>query len=153
MKNSTTERFLDELRWPERPTLLLGVQGGIFSEGVDYPGDMLIGVFVVGPALPNFDFERELIREYYGKRYGEENAFDYAYVYPAMAKAIQSAGRVIRTETDRGLIILIDPRFLEPSYAESMPNEWFKESPEELLSQKILNDISTFWNDGGLSEA
>jgi len=153
MKNSTTERFLDELRMPLRPTLLLGVQGGIFSEGVDYPGDMLIGVFVVGPALPNFDFERELIREYYGKRYGEENAFDYAYVYPAMAKAIQSAGRVIRTETDRGLIILIDPRFLEPSYAESMPNEWFKESPEELLSQKILNDISTFWNGGELSEA
>lgn len=145
MKNSTTERYLDELRFPERPTLLLGVQGGIFSEGVDYPGSMLIGVFVVGPALPNFDFERELIREYYGRRYGEENAFDYAYVFPAMAKAIQSAGRVIRTETDRGLIILIDPRFLEPSYAESMPSEWFKESPEELLSQKILADISSFW--------
>lgn len=150
MKNSVTERFLDELKWPERPTLLMGVQGGIFSEGVDYPGEMLIGVFVVGPALPSFDFERELIREYYGKRYGEENAFDYAYVYPAMAKAIQSAGRVIRTETDRGVIILIDPRFLEPSYAESMPNEWFKETPTELLSQKILADLSEFW-DGGSS--
>lgn len=148
MKNSTTERYLDELRFPERPTLLLGVQGGIFSEGVDYPGNMLIGVFVVGPALPNFDFERELIRDYYGKRYGEENAFDYAYVFPAMAKAIQSAGRVIRTETDKGLIVLIDPRFLHPSYAESMPSEWFKESPEELLSQKILTDISTFWETG-----
>lgn len=148
MKNSVTERYLDELRWPERPTLLLGVQGGIFSEGVDYPGDMLIGVFVVGPALPNFDFERELIREYYGKRYGESNAFDYAYVYPAMAKAIQSAGRVIRTETDRGVIILMDPRFLEKSYSESMPNEWFREKPEELLSQKILSDITDFWEGG-----
>jgi DNA excision repair protein ERCC-2 len=153
MKNSVTERFLDELKWPERPTLLMGVQGGIFSEGVDYPGDMLIGVFVVGPALPNFDFERELIREYYGKRYGEQNAFDYAYVFPAMAKAIQSAGRVIRTETDRGVIILIDPRFLEPSYAETMPNEWFKENPSELLSQKILADLSHFWDGGKLHEA
>lgn len=145
MKLLLVNKYLNELRTGLTPTLLLGVQGGVFSEGVDYPGHMLIGAFVVGPALPNFDFEREQIRAYYEKRYGSEYAFDYAYVYPAMAKAIQSAGRVVRTETDRGIIILIDPRFLETSYSQTMPAEWFSESPRELVSQKILQDITDFW--------
>ena len=145
MKINTIKDYLHELREGQTPTLLLGVQGGVFSEGVDYPGDMLIGAFVVGPALPNFDFEREQIKSYYEKRYGSENAFDYAYVFPAMAKAIQSAGRVVRTETDRGIIILIDPRFLEESYYQTMPKEWFHETPKELVSQKILQDIKDFW--------
>lgn len=145
MKISLINKYLHELREGLSPTLLLGVQGGVFSEGVDYPGHMLIGAFVVGPALPNFDFEREQIRSYYEKRYGSEHAFDYAYVFPAMAKAIQSAGRVVRTETDRGVIILIDPRFLENSYSQTMPAEWFNESPRELVSQKILQDIKDFW--------
>lgn len=145
MKINLIKDYLHELREGQTPTLLLGVQGGVFSEGVDYPGDMLIGAFVVGPALPNFDFEREQIKSYYEKRYGSENAFDYAYVFPAMAKAIQSAGRVVRTETDRGIIILIDPRFLEESYYQTMPKEWFQETPRELVSQKILQDIKDFW--------
>ncbi len=145
MTPKLTESYLETLRENSKPTLLLGVQGGIFSEGVDYPGDMLIGAFIVGPALPTFDFEREQIKDYYGKRYGAENAFDYAYVHPAMARAIQSAGRVIRTETDRGIIVLIDSRFLEESYSESMPNEWFEESPRELLSTQILKDLKDFW--------
>lgn len=145
MKLPLINNYLNELRVGLRPTLLLGVQGGVFSEGVDYPGHMLIGAFVVGPALPNFDFEREQIRAYYEKRYGSENAFDYAYVFPAMAKAIQSAGRVVRTETDKGVILLIDPRFLENSYSQTMPTEWFNETPRELVSQKILQDIKDFW--------
>ncbi|MBC7428677.1 MAG: ATP-dependent DNA helicase [Bacteriovorax sp.] len=145
MKLPVIKNYLNDLREGNKPTLLMGVQGGVFSEGVDYPGDMLIGAFVVGPALPNFDFEREQIRNYYEKKYGAENAFDYAYVYPAMAKAVQSAGRVVRTETDRGLIILIDPRFLQTSYYQAMPSEWFDKSPQELVSQKILQDIRDFW--------
>jgi DNA excision repair protein ERCC-2 len=147
MKLPLINKYLNELRTGLTPTLLLGVQGGVFSEGVDYPGHMLIGAFVVGPALPNFDLEREQIRAYYEKRYGSENAFDYAYVFPAMTKAIQSAGRVVRTETDRGVIILIDPRFLEISYSQTMPAEWFNESPKELVSQKILQDITDFWEE------
>lgn len=123
----------------------MGVQGGVFSEGVDFPGDMLIGAFVVGPALPNFDFEREQIRTYYETRYGKDNAFNYAYVYPAMAKAIQSAGRVIRSESDRGVIVMLDSRFLQNSYAETMPEGWFERSPQELVSRQILSDVKTFW--------
>ncbi|CAE77914.1 ATP-dependent DNA helicase [Bdellovibrio bacteriovorus] len=145
MKQLDVQIYLEELKAANEPILLLGVQGGVFSEGVDFPGDMLIGAFVIGPALPSFDFEREQIRTYFDGRYGKENGFNYTYVYPAMAKAIQSAGRVIRSETDKGVIILMDSRFLNPVYAEAMPQGWFKESPRELVSQKILADLETFW--------
>jgi DNA excision repair protein ERCC-2 len=146
MKASVIQSYLNELKHSEKPTLLLAVQGGVFSEGVDYLGKMLIGAFVVGPALPNFDFEREQIKIYYENRYGKEKAFDYAYVYPAMAKAVQSAGRVIRSEKDHGVIVLMDPRFLQNSYAQSMPAGWYQESPQELVSQSILRDIENFWD-------
>lgn len=145
MKQLDVQIYLEELKSATEPILLLGVQGGVFSEGVDFPGDMLIGAFVIGPALPSFDFEREQIRSYFDSRYGKEHGFNYTYVYPAMAKAIQSAGRVIRSETDKGVIILMDSRFLNPVYAEAMPSGWFKESPKELVSQKILSDLESFW--------
>lgn len=153
MKPSLIKGYLEELRSAEKPTLLLGVQGGVFSEGVDYAGDMLIGAFVVGPALPTFDFEREQIRVYYENTYGKDKAFDYAYVYPAMAKAIQSAGRVIRSENDKGVIVLMDPRFLQSSYSQTMPEGWFQESPQELVSQSILSDIAQFWDSRKEKEA
>lgn len=145
MKQHQTQSYLEELKIPGQNTLLMGVQGGVFSEGVDFPGDMLIGAFVVGPALPNFDFEREQIRTYYENRYGKDKAFNYAYVYPAMAKAIQSAGRVIRSETDRGVIVMLDSRFLQTAYSETMPDGWFQESPQELVSKQILADVKSFW--------
>lgn len=145
MKLNLIKDYLVQMSEGHTPTLILGVQGGVFSEGIDYPGEMLIGAFIVGPALPTFDFEREQIRLYFEKIYGHEHAFNYAYIYPAMAKAIQSAGRVVRTETDRGIIILIDPRFLESSYSRTMPSEWFENSPKELVSNQILLDIKNFW--------
>jgi len=146
MKPAVIKNYLEELRSQKQPTLLLAVQGGVFSEGVDYSGDMLIGAFVIGPALPTFDFEREQIRALYEKIHGKEKAFDYTYVYPAMAKTIQSAGRVIRSEKDQGVIVLMDPRFLQSSYSQTMPQGWFSESPQELISQSILSDIARFWN-------
>ncbi|MBC7457664.1 MAG: hypothetical protein H7235_05255, partial [Bdellovibrionaceae bacterium] len=72
--------------------------------------------------------------------------FDYAYTYPAMAKAVQAAGRVIRSETDQGIIVLMDNRFIQPSYVKSMPQDWFADSPQEMVSQSILKDISDFWD-------
>lgn len=144
MKQSQTEEYLEKLKGTQA-TILLGVQGGVFSEGVDFPGEMLIGAFVVGPALPNFDFEREQIRSYYESRYGKDNAFNYAYVYPAMAKAVQSAGRVIRSETDRGVIVMLDSRFLQNTYSDTMPDGWFETSPKELVSTQILSDLKDFW--------
>ncbi len=144
MKACQVEAILKHLQEQAAPTVVFAVQGGIFSEGVDYPGEMVIGAFVVGPPLPNFDLERELMRDYYQRRYGA--GFDYAYAFPAMAKAVQAAGRVIRSETDRGLIILMDSRFVQPSYAHSMPADWFESHSSELVSTSILKDILEFWN-------
>ena len=144
MKNSDVENVLEELKAQNHPTILFAVQGGVFSEGIDYAGDMVIGAFVVGPPLPNFDFERERMKDYYQSSY--QAGFEYAYTYPAMAKAVQAAGRVIRTETDKGIIILMDDRFLEKNYGASLPQDWFSTHPKELVSQSILNDVSQFWD-------
>lgn len=126
-----------------RPILLLAVQGGSLAEGVDYAGDMAAGAIIVGPGLPSYDLERELLRDYYEKTYG--HGFEYAYSYPAMTKVIQAAGRVVRSETDRGLIVLMDGRFLKDSYTSAMPKDWFTQSAHELVSTSILSDISKFW--------
>jgi DNA excision repair protein ERCC-2 len=102
--------------------LVLAVQGGIFAEGVDYAGDLLSGVVVVSPALPQVSFERDLMREYYDQKYG--NGFDYAYVFPGMSRVIQSVGRLIRTETDRGVAVLVCRRFAQAQYARLFPSDW-----------------------------
>lgn len=98
---------------------------------------------MASPPLPNFDLERELMKQYYQENYLA--GFDYAYIYPAMPKAVQAARRVIRSETDKGIIILIDDRFIQPSYVKFMPQDWYQESPLELVSAQILKDISEFW--------
>lgn len=144
-KASRVEEVLDHLRNGPGLTILFAVQGGMFSEGADYPGDMAIGAFVVGPPLPNFDLEREEMRAYYERRY--KAGFDYAYAIPAMARAVQAAGRVIRSETDRGLIVLMDSRFVQPGYFRSMPRDWFQSDVSELVSESILKDISDFWEE------
>ncbi|MBC7421209.1 MAG: ATP-dependent DNA helicase [Bdellovibrio sp.] len=143
MKRDDIQNVMDMLKDKSTAHIIFAVQGGVFSEGVDYPGDMIIGAFVVGPPLPNFDLERETMKSYYEKHYS--SGFDYAYTYPAMAKAVQAAGRVIRTETDRGIIVLMDDRFIQKSYAQSMPTDWFHESPRELVSESILKDVTDFW--------
>ena len=143
MRAPQVQAIVEGLKAGSDPTVIFAVQGGVFSEGVDYPGEAIVGAFIVGPPLPSFDLEREEMRGYYEKEY--ESGFDYAYTYPAMSKAIQAAGRVIRSETDRGLIVLMDNRFLHPSYAKSMPSNWFAEMPNELVSQKILQDVKEFW--------
>lgn len=147
MKPSEVNRYIDLLKAQQEPTLIFAVQGGVFSEGVDYPGDSVIGAIVVGPALPSYNLERELLRAYYEKNYG--SGFEYAYTYPAMAKVIQSAGRVIRSEKERGLIVLMDRRFIESSYVKTMPEDWFDSSVNELVSANILSDIATFWAENG----
>lgn len=143
MGREAVNSYLEQLR-DGAPTVIFAVQGGVFSEGVDYPGAMLIGAIVVGPALPGFDFERELLRDYFAQRHGRENAFDYTYTYPAMARVVQSAGRVIRSPTDRGLIVLMDRRFTQASYRKSMPADW-TDGEENLISGEILKDVRQFW--------
>ncbi len=143
MNSSRVEALLDHLREGHKPTIVFAVQGGSFSEGVDYPGEMVIGAFVIGPPLPVFDLERDEMRAYYDRRYGA--GFDYAYAIPAMSKAVQAAGRVIRSGTDRGLIVLMDSRFVQPGYSRSMPADWFESRPDELVSAGILKEVRDFW--------
>jgi DNA excision repair protein ERCC-2 len=142
MKGHQVEEVLQELKSNEG-AVLFAVQGGVFSEGIDYKGSMAIGAFIIGPPLPTFDPEREMMKDFYQKHYQE--GFNYAYTYPAMAKAVQCAGRVIRLESDRGIIVLMDERFLDENYSRSMPQEWFDKSPRELVSQSILKDLREFW--------
>jgi DNA excision repair protein ERCC-2 len=144
MRRDDIDAVLESLKDPSTSHILFAVQGGVFSEGVDYPGRMLIGAFIVGPPLPNFDMEREMMRNYYEENYAA--GFDYAYTFPAMAKAVQAAGRVIRSESDKGIIVLMDNRFIQGSYVKSMPQDWFAATPQEMVSQSILKDVADFWN-------
>jgi DNA excision repair protein ERCC-2 len=123
--------------------LVLAVQGGIFAEGVDYPGDVLIGVIIVGPGLPRMDAEQELIRAYYEEKYG--SGFAYAYLYPGMTRVIQSAGRLIRSETDVGIIALLDKRFTYTNYAALFPVHWYTNTPRELISRDYQKVLARFW--------
>jgi DNA excision repair protein ERCC-2 len=123
--------------------VVLAVQGGSLSEGIDCPGEALIGCVVVGPPLPRFDLEREHVRQHFQRKYGQGH--QYAYTFPAAAKAVQAAGRVIRTPQDKGLLIFMDGRFLEDDYASCFPEGWFRASPRELVSEAILGDVRAFW--------
>ncbi len=142
--------MLQQLQRGGEGVLMLAVQGGIFAEGVDYPGDMLIGTIIIGPGLPRFDVEQELIRAYYDDHY--DNGFAYAYLYPGMNRVIQSAGRVIRSETDVGMIALVGKRFTYRNYAECFPSHWYTESPRELVARDYRQRLQAFWQrhaDGG----
>jgi len=107
---------------PKRTLLGFAVMGGVFSEGIDLAGDRLTGVIVVGVGLPQVNPERELIRRFFDGP--GRNGFDYAYVYPGMNKVQQAGGRLIRSETDRGSIVLVDDRFLQNPYRRLLPEEW-----------------------------
>jgi DNA excision repair protein ERCC-2 len=145
MREPAIIAILDQLRNKVIPTVVFAVQGGSLAEGLDYAGEMVIGAFVVGPPLPTYDLERELMREYYQQQYGA--GFEYAYTIPAMAKAVQAAGRVIRSEADRGLIVLLDERFIQESFSRSMPADWFDGKATELVSTGILQEVAAFWQD------
>ncbi|MCL2398438.1 MAG: DEAD/DEAH box helicase [Defluviitaleaceae bacterium] len=124
----------------EPSSCLLGfvVLGGAFSEGIDLKGDRLIGAAIVGVGLPQISHERDVISEYFTAN--GKNGFDYAYIYPGMNKVLQAAGRVIRTETDKGVVFLIDSRYTELSYRRLFPKEWEgyikltnRDRPEDVL--------------------
>lgn len=123
MNEQDREAFLQEFE-AEREGSLAGfcVMGGIFSEGIDLTKERLIGAIIVGTGLPQVCYEREILKQYF-ERHGEDG-FDYAYLYPGMNKVLQAAGRVIRTEEDRGVIALLDDRFLGRRYQEIFPREW-----------------------------
>ncbi len=107
---------------PEESMLGFCVLGGIFSEGVDLPGERLIGTAVVGVGLPQIGPEPDSVKDYYNEKNG--CGFDFAYTFPGMNKVLQAAGRVIRTEEDRGVALLIDSRFATARYRALFPAHW-----------------------------
>ena len=120
----------------------LFVMGGAFSEGIDLIGDELTGVIIVGVGLPMICDENNILKEYFDSLYNE--GFDYAYTYPGMTKVIQAVGRVIRSENDRGIAILIDTRFLYSKYLELMPPHWTLK--KQITNSYILkNEILEFF--------
>ncbi|MGD9345286.1 MAG: ATP-dependent DNA helicase, partial [Candidatus Aminicenantes bacterium] len=115
--------FLEHFSHENSGTLVgFVVMGGIFGEGIDLVGDRLSGAVVVGVGLPGISLERELIRLHFEDK--EMPGFDYSYLYPGMNRVFQAAGRVIRTEEDRGAILLIDTRYALPQYHSLFPPEW-----------------------------
>ncbi|TDF94479.1 ATP-dependent DNA helicase [Paenibacillus piri] len=123
MAEDERERFLQAFEAGNNGTLAgFAVMGGIFSEGIDLVGDRLTGVAVVGVGLPQIGLERNLIKSYFDD--AGKNGFDYAYVYPGMNKVLQAGGRLIRSERDSGLLLLVDDRYLQPRYQRLLPEEW-----------------------------
>ena len=125
-------------------TYLVGfcVMGGIYSEGIDLAGDSLIGAVVIGIGMPSLSYEREAIAEYFEEKY--EAGKQYAYIYPGMNRVFQAAGRVIRREDDKGVIVLIDDRFADPIYKKSIPNLW--EGMQYVADAKDLRaELDKFW--------
>jgi DNA excision repair protein ERCC-2 len=120
----------------------LAVLGGIFGEGIDLPGEQLVGVMIVGPGLPSVNDEQELIRGYFDERNGQ--GFLFAYLVPGLIRVIQAAGRVFRTPDDKGVVLLVDDRFLQESYQELLPSDWFMPGrPFSTADYRLL--LKEFW--------
>lgn len=143
MSEMDKESYLKQFSIEQEQCSKIGfcVLGGIFSEGIDLKGEQLIGAIIVGTGLPMVCNQQELFRQYYQEINGK--GFDYAYLYQGMNKVLQSAGRVIRTVEDKGVILLLDERFLTSQYIDLFPREWF---PYEVVNQeKMEKQLQTFY--------
>lgn len=142
MSEEAREIFLENFE-EEREGSLIGfcVMGGIFSEGINLSRDRLIGAAIVGTGLPQVCRERELLKDYFQKQ--GIRGFDYAYLYPGMNKVLQSAGRVIRTDRDCGVILLLDERFRDYRYQEIFPREW--KDYGTCNADNVADKMETFW--------
>lgn len=143
------ERYMDEdsrtdflnLFSERNDILAFCVAGGIFSEGIDLREERLIGAIIVGTALPMVGLERTILKEYFDER--ELDGFDYAYRFPGMNKVLQAAGRVIRTEKDKGVVALLDDRFMTRGYRKLFPREWDDIKNIDLGS--AAEEVGVFW--------
>lgn len=142
MKEQEREQFL--LLFEEQRAcsfVAFCVMGGMFSEGIDLKEDRLIGAVVVGTGLPMVCTEQEILKGYFDEK--ERKGFDYAYQYPGMNKVMQAAGRVIRTMEDKGVILLLDDRFLREEYQALFPREWW---PYQVVNRNNVGQtIEGFW--------
>ncbi len=145
MTREEREDFISYFKEDEgRLRIGFSVLGGSFSEGVDLPGSRLIGSIIVGVGLPGLSAERNIIRDYFENT--AECGYDFAYTYPGMNSVLQAAGRVIRREGDRGVVVLIDDRYESEKYKAMFPSHWggMKYCPDVPSLSAILSD---FWSE------
>ncbi len=147
MTREEKAQFLEEFKKEDGNYLIaFCVMGGIYSEGIDLAGEELIGAVIVGIGMPALSYEREAIAAYYQDKY--EEGRQYAYIYPGMNRVFQAAGRVIRREDDRGVIVLIDDRFDDPLYRKSLPKLW--EGVKFIGTARALREeLDRFWSEEG----
>lgn len=142
MDEGERENFLRAFEMGREKSLIgFGVLGGIFSEGIDLTNEKLIGTLIIGTGLPQVCNEREILKSYFDQK--GLSGFDYAYRYPGMNKVLQAAGRVIRTEDDRGVILLLDERFQREKGEEIFPKEWA--DCERCRLDFVEEKIRLFW--------
>jgi DNA excision repair protein ERCC-2 len=136
------ETFLEAfVHRPESTQVGFAVMGGLFGEGIDLVGDRLIGAAIVGVGLPQLCPERDLIRDYFRARLGA--GFDYAYTIPGMNRVLQAVGRVIRSESDRGVVLLLDARFGQGHYRRLFPAWW---RPVHVRNaEEVKAGVQAFW--------
>ena len=132
------ERFVPA---PTRSLVGFIVLGGVFAEGVDLPEDRLSGAAIVSTGMPQLSFERELMRELFDD--ADDGGTDAAYTYPGLRRVLQAAGRVIRTETDRGVVLLMDVRYRQEKLRELMPPHWDVTDVNKLSDLK--RELEGFW--------
>lgn len=145
MTEEEKEDFLKRFSEDSEKTLIaFAVLGGLFGEGIDLPGEKLIGVCIVGVGLPQINFERNVLKEYFDERIGK--GFEYAYFYPGFNRVMQAVGRLIRTENDRGVALLFDDRFLKRPYNNLIPDLW---KPLKIVkgNEDVINALKRFWKE------
>ena len=143
MSEPEREAFLKKFSRDNLKTLVgFAVMGGIFGEGIDLVGDRLLGVVIVGVGLPGISLEQELIKEYFNNALGA--GFEYAYTYPGVNRVLQAAGRVIRTEKDRGVVLLIDQRYARYQYKSLLREEWDPIWAHD--TRQLTDGLQKFWS-------
>lgn len=142
MSESERAAFLQHFRQDNHQSLVgFAVMGGIFGEGIDLVGERLSGAVVVGVGLPGISLERELIRKYFADT--RQAGFEFAYQYPGINRVLQAAGRVIRSETDRGAVLLIDQRYATYRYRSLLLKQWATTRVQN--QRQFTEELQKFW--------
>lgn len=144
MSDEDRNKFIKAFSEDNSETLIgFAVIGGAFSEGLDLAGEKLSGVIIIGVGLPKICLENDIIKDHFGENNGD--GFLYSYVYPGINKVLQASGRVIRTENDRGFVLLIDSRFSNKVYRQLMPEEWNNLKRINIPYENLNDAIHEFW--------
>ncbi|EKG2418287.1 ATP-dependent DNA helicase [Listeria monocytogenes] len=143
MDEEQREHFLESFQAGNEESLVgFCVLGGVFSEGIDLRGERLVGAAVVGVGLAQLNHESDLIKDYYNETIGQ--GFDYAYQIPGMNKVLQAVGRVVRGESDRGVVLLIEERFSTNRYRALFPAHW-NHAKTVKSTDDISREVAGFW--------